>query len=132
MQSVKLITAPLFISVRRLARGPELPQLPIVIADRLRTPRTIYHRITKRAAVRRANLPPVVEFLIPIVVTRSTRSKRAGLSTELRTLVFCVTINTTDPGSLVWLDHRRFKSFCVVTRSTSLLHVARHRMTGRA
>ncbi len=129
---MKLVAAPLFIRIRRQARGPKLSQLPIFITNRLRTPRTIHHRITECAAVRCSNLPPVVKLLITVVVTRGTWGKRSSLRAKLRALVLCVTINTTNPRGLVWLDHRRHKCIRVVTSSASLLDVAGKWMTVRA
>ena len=111
---MKLVAAPLLVRICRLALSPELSQLPIFIIDRLRTPRTIYDRITKRAAVWSSNLAPVVESLITVVMTCGTRRKRTSFRTKLHALMLCVTINTTDPGRRVRLDHRRFKRIRLV------------------
>ena len=114
---MKLIAAPLLIRIRRLARGPELSQIPLFIIDRLRTPLPVNQRITKRATVRRPDFA--------VVVTSSTRIERALLRAKLRTLVLSVTIYTPDSRGRVRLDRRRHESVCVMTIGATLLHLAR-------
>src|SRR5215212_3909944 len=119
---MKLVTAPFLLRVSRLARTSKLPQIPLLIVDRLRAPRTIHHRITKRPAVRRPNLAPVKEFLIAFDVTRCTRTQSARGRTKRCSLMFGVTRNTTNARYFVRLDHGRYKRFGVMTRGTALLH----------
>ena len=121
---MKLIAAPFLIRIRRLTRGPELSQIPFLIIDRLRTPLPIYHRITKRAAVRCADFATIEHLLISVVMTSSTRIERALLRAKLRTLVLCVTINTPDSRGRVRLDRRRYESVGVMTIGATLLHLA--------
>src|SRR5688500_6129681 len=106
---MKLIAAPLLIRVSRHARRPQLSQLPVVIINRLRTPRTIDHRISNRATVRCPHFAAVVELLIAVVMTRRTRSEGAGNSTKLRARMFSVAIDTTNPGRFMRLDRRGLK-----------------------
>ena len=59
VKCVKLVAAPLLIRISRQAHHRQLSQIPLLIIDRLRAPRTIHHRITKRATVRRSHLAAV-------------------------------------------------------------------------
>ena len=103
---MKLIAAPLVVSVGRLTRRSEPTQIPLLIVNRLRTPDIVHNRITKRPTVRRPDLPTVVELVIVVGVALRTRIERALSRTEIGSPVFCMTIDTTDSRSLVRLDHR--------------------------
>lgn len=122
---MKLVAAPLFIRVSRLACNSELSQVPAFVIDRLRTPRTIHNRITERAAVRRADFAAVVELLIAAGMTLRARRKRARGRTKSRAFVFRMAINAPDSRGFVRLDHGCGKRFRRVTRRATLLHVSR-------
>ena len=111
---MELVAAPLIVSVSRLARNTEFSQVPAFVVDRLRTPRTIHKRITKRAAVRRADFPPVVHLWIGVCMALRTRSECARGRTKPRAFVLRMTIDTPDPRSFVRLDHRSHKRVRVV------------------
>ena len=61
----------------------------------------------------------VVDVLIAIVMTTRAGRKRGVAGIKLRVLVFRMTVSTSDPGSDVRLDHRRFKRGGLMTRSAT-------------
>lgn len=79
--------------------------------------------------MRRSNLATVINLLIAVTVTLRTCGQGAPLRTKLHTLMFGMTINTTDSSSFMRLDHRRGERIRAMTRRTSLLHAAPQRMT---
>ena len=121
---MKLIAAPLLIRVIRKSHDAELSQLPVFMVNRLRAPRTLHHRISKRATVRRPNLAAVINPRITVSVTLRTRRQRARRRTKLNALMFSMTINTADSRRFMRLEHGRRKRVSAMTRSTTLLRVA--------
>ena len=119
---MKLVAAPLFIRITRLTRNSELSQVPTLVVNRLRIPRTIHNRVTKRASVRRTDFAPVVDLLIRVRVTLGAGSERACGRAKPRAFVLRMTIDASDPRSVVLLDYRRDKRFRVMACGTTLLH----------
>ena len=122
---MKLVAAPLFIRITRLTRNSELSQVPTLVVNRLRIPRTIHNRVTKRASVRRSDFAPVVDLLIRVRVTLGAGSERACGRAKPRAFVLRMTIDTPNPDSFMRLDHCSHKRFRVVASGATLLHVAR-------
>lgn len=131
MKRMKLLAAPILVSVARQACYGNLLQCPLAVVQSFPIPLSIHHRVAKRPSMGRTDLATVVRILVRIIVAFSTRQQRSLSRFELRSAVLGMTGNTADARSRVGLNDSRNKSFRVVTLRTVRLHAPGEGMTVR-
>src|SRR5262245_63239610 len=98
MHSMKLFAAPLVFGIagQSLKAQRGLPLGHLVFIDTCPLPMSADDRITKRAAVRRANTFSIVKILVAIIVTTKTGEQRSIQCAELCAAMLCVAGNAVD------------------------------------
>src|SRR6476646_10727515 len=129
---MKLLAAPLVVSILRQTHYSDLFQCPIVGVRPFPFPLPVTHRIAKRAPVRRANLPTVVKIQICVVVAFSTRRQRRLRGLKLRTPVFSMAGDAPYSRRGVRFNYSGDKSVCVMTLRAVLFHGSGKRVAGGA
>ena len=124
MKRVKLFAAPLIISIARQAIHLSLFQRPLLIVQSLPSPFFVDYRITESSLVRRTYLFAVKETRVCVVVTGGASKECCLGRIKIRSLMLCVTRDTTYAGRLMWFDYCRSKGLGVVTGGALGFHAS--------